>query len=218
MKQNSNKSLLSGGGGDSAAGSPKVRWQSDVTEAGSGKLVDGDGPEGASIPAALCSSSTPQQRPDGNAGDKDTTEAVNSTNQTTTPSSASVADGVLEKQDTESTEKEKEEEESGAMAKEQRGMQSSPASQDDEDDSAAGPIQFIRRKDKKKENQEEEEEEVSATDASPDGRFLKFAEEIGRGSFKTVYKGLDTNSGVAVAWCELQVGDSHYYMCQMDQY
>lgn len=36
-------------------------------------------------------------------------------------------------------------------------------------------------------------------------RFLKFEEEIGRGSFKTVYRGLDTQTGVAVAWCELQV-------------
>lgn len=41
-------------------------------------------------------------------------------------------------------------------------------------------------------------------DRSPDGRFLKF-EEIGRGSFKTVYKGLDTVQNVDVAWCELQV-------------
>lgn len=40
-------------------------------------------------------------------------------------------------------------------------------------------------------------------DKSPDGRFLKF-EEIGRGSFKTVYKGLDTVQGVDVAWCELK--------------
>ncbi|XP_065067091.1 serine/threonine-protein kinase Wnk-like [Rhopilema esculentum] len=46
--------------------------------------------------------------------------------------------------------------------------------------------------------------EEKAVDSSPDGRFLKFAEEIGRGSFKTVYKGLDTETGVAVAWCELQ--------------
>ena len=56
--------------------------------------------------------------------------------------------------------------------------------------------------DKKK---EEEEEESKAIDNSPDGRYLKFDEEIGRGSFKTVYKGLDTDNGVAVAWCELQV-------------
>ena len=40
---------------------------------------------------------------------------------------------------------------------------------------------------------------------SPAGRFLKFDNEIGRGSFKTVYRGLDTETGVAVAWCELSV-------------
>jgi len=28
---------------------------------------------------------------------------------------------------------------------------------------------------------------------------------LGRGSFKTVCGGLDTQRGVAVAWCELQV-------------
>ncbi|XP_022249285.1 serine/threonine-protein kinase EDR1-like isoform X2 [Limulus polyphemus] len=50
----------------------------------------------------------------------------------------------------------------------------------------------------------EEDEAVKARDTSPDGRFLKFEEEIGRGSFKTVYKGLDTATGVAVAWCEFQ--------------
>lgn len=48
-----------------------------------------------------------------------------------------------------------------------------------------------------------EEFEEKAVDKSPDGRFLKFNEEIGRGSFKTVYRGLDTETGVAVAWCEL---------------
>lgn len=49
------------------------------------------------------------------------------------------------------------------------------------------------------------EDEVKAIDQSPDMRFLKFDVELGRGSFKTVYKGLDTDTGVAVAWCELQV-------------
>jgi hypothetical protein len=57
---------------------------------------------------------------------------------------------------------------------------------------------------------EQEEEEEKARDSSPDGRFLKF-EEIGRGSFKTVYKGLDSRDGVAVAWCELQVGLHYLY-------
>lgn len=40
-------------------------------------------------------------------------------------------------------------------------------------------------------------------DNTPDKRFLKYNIEIGRGSFKTVYKGLDTESGVPIAWCEL---------------
>ncbi|XP_032503103.1 serine/threonine-protein kinase WNK1 isoform X21 [Phocoena sinus] len=49
-----------------------------------------------------------------------------------------------------------------------------------------------------------EELETKAVGISNDGRFLKFDIEIGRGSFKTVYKGLDTETTVEVAWCELQ--------------
>ncbi|XP_038634684.1 serine/threonine-protein kinase WNK4 [Scyliorhinus canicula] len=51
---------------------------------------------------------------------------------------------------------------------------------------------------------EENEVEMKAVDTSPDGRFLKFNIELGRGSFKTVYKGLDTETTMEVAWCELQ--------------
>ena len=51
----------------------------------------------------------------------------------------------------------------------------------------------------------DDELQEKAISASRDGRFLKFDEEVGRGAFKTVYKGLDTETGVAVAWCELQV-------------
>ncbi|KAE8613535.1 hypothetical protein XENTR_v10007754 [Xenopus tropicalis] len=51
---------------------------------------------------------------------------------------------------------------------------------------------------------ENEKLETTAVGFSPDGRFLKFDIEIGRGSFKTVYKGLDTETTVEVAWCELQ--------------
>ena len=51
----------------------------------------------------------------------------------------------------------------------------------------------------------EDETEEKAVNTSPGGRFLKFDTEIGRGSFKTVFKGLDTETGVQVAWCELQV-------------
>ncbi|XP_062855236.1 serine/threonine-protein kinase WNK2-like [Trichomycterus rosablanca] len=50
----------------------------------------------------------------------------------------------------------------------------------------------------------EEEAGMKAIATSPSGRFLKFDIELGRGSFKTVYKGLDTETWVEVAWCELQ--------------
>lgn len=58
------------------------------------------------------------------------------------------------------------------------------------------------------EQEEKEDVETKAVATSPDGRYLKFNIEIGRGSFKTVYKGLDTETTVEVAWCELQVGRS----------
>uniref|UniRef100_A0A8C4NF05 non-specific serine/threonine protein kinase n=1 Tax=Eptatretus burgeri TaxID=7764 RepID=A0A8C4NF05_EPTBU len=54
------------------------------------------------------------------------------------------------------------------------------------------------------EDEEEEEDNMKAVATSPDGRFLKFDIELGRGAFKTVYKGLDSEAGVEVAWCELQ--------------
>lgn len=38
---------------------------------------------------------------------------------------------------------------------------------------------------------------------SPCNRFIKYDVVIGSGSFKTVYRGLDTETGVTVAWCEL---------------
>ncbi|XP_077948068.1 serine/threonine-protein kinase WNK2 isoform X3 [Gasterosteus aculeatus] len=53
-------------------------------------------------------------------------------------------------------------------------------------------------------DENEEEPGMKAVSTSPGGRFLKFDIELGRGSFKTVYKGLDTDSWVEVAWCELQ--------------
>lgn len=59
------------------------------------------------------------------------------------------------------------------------------------------------------ENDNEEEAGMKAVSTSPGGRFLKFDIELGRGSFKTVYKGLDTETWVEVAWCELQVRKSH---------
>lgn len=78
----------------------------------------------------------------------------------------------------------------------------------DEDAKSEKSIQSVDETKEKLETIESEaieDIEEKAVDSSPNGRFLKFAEEIGRGSFKTVYKGLDTETGVAVAWCELQV-------------
>lgn len=57
------------------------------------------------------------------------------------------------------------------------------------------------RKDKEKRDVDEDE----PIGMSPCGRFFKYAQEVGRGSFKTVFRGLDTQTGVAVAWCELLV-------------
>ncbi|KAM9388681.1 serine/threonine-protein kinase WNK1 isoform 4-T4 [Phaethornis superciliosus] len=73
--------------------------------------------------------------------------------------------------------------------------------------SAAGSASVASREfeERRAAQQEDIEElETKAVGISPDGRFLKFDIEIGRGSFKTVYKGLDTDTTVEVAWCELQ--------------
>ncbi|XP_055700878.1 uncharacterized protein LOC129800484 [Phlebotomus papatasi] len=50
---------------------------------------------------------------------------------------------------------------------------------------------------------EAKEDKDLGVNISPCKRFLKLNEEIGRGSFKTVFRGWDTHTGVDVAWCEL---------------
>ncbi|XP_013918512.1 PREDICTED: serine/threonine-protein kinase WNK1 isoform X14 [Thamnophis sirtalis] len=73
--------------------------------------------------------------------------------------------------------------------------------------STAGSVAASARdlqEERTKQQEDIEELETKAVAVSPDGRFLKFDIEIGRGSFKTVYKGLDTETTVEVAWCELQ--------------
>lgn len=69
------------------------------------------------------------------------------------------------------------------------------------DASSSVPVQRGKERDR----EQEEEAEMKAVATSPGGRFLKFDIELGRGAFKTVYKGLDTETWVEVAWCELQV-------------
>ncbi|KAM8891343.1 serine/threonine-protein kinase WNK1-like isoform 2-T4 [Spinachia spinachia] len=76
--------------------------------------------------------------------------------------------------------------------------------EEDDKDSAKARAEAEQREAEKKVQDDIEEAETKAVGTSPDGRFLKFDIEIGRGSFKTVYKGLDTETTVEVAWCELQ--------------
>lgn len=74
-----------------------------------------------------------------------------------------------------------------------------------EEDKGLAKARAEQREVEKRVQEDIEEAETKAVGTSPDGRFLKFDIEIGRGSFKTVYKGLDTETTVEVAWCELQV-------------
>ncbi|KAF0041235.1 hypothetical protein F2P81_007133 [Scophthalmus maximus] len=76
--------------------------------------------------------------------------------------------------------------------------------EEEDKDSAKARAEAEQREAEKKVQDDIEEAETKAVGTSPDGRFLKFDIEIGRGSFKTVYKGLDTETTVEVAWCELQ--------------
>ncbi|XP_035236616.1 serine/threonine-protein kinase WNK2-like isoform X3 [Anguilla anguilla] len=73
-----------------------------------------------------------------------------------------------------------------------------------EQKSNATPSDSAKNAGKAASDENEEEAEMKAVSTSPGGRFLKFDIELGRGSFKTVYKGLDTETWVEVAWCELQ--------------
>ncbi|XP_060795438.1 serine/threonine-protein kinase WNK4 isoform X2 [Neoarius graeffei] len=78
------------------------------------------------------------------------------------------------------------------------------ASSDSDIEVTKSSHKLIKRLESRWEQDEKEDVETKAVATSPDGRYLKFNVEIGRGSFKTVYKGLDTETTVEVAWCELQ--------------
>ncbi|XP_015247908.1 PREDICTED: serine/threonine-protein kinase WNK1 isoform X5 [Cyprinodon variegatus] len=87
------------------------------------------------------------------------------------------------------------------------GNVSSPTDEKDrekEEEKGQAKARAEQREAEKRVQDDIEEAETKAVGTSPDGRFLKFDIEIGRGSFKTVYKGLDTETTVEVAWCELQ--------------
>lgn len=93
--------------------------------------------------------------------------------------------------------------------KEQESAVADKREEEEEEKGAARARAEAEQREAEKKVQEDEEVETKAVGTSPDGRFLKFDIEIGRGSFKTVYKGLDTETTVEVAWCELQVRSYH---------
>lgn len=86
---------------------------------------------------------------------------------------------------------------------------------EEEEKGAKARAEAEQREAEKKVQDDIEEVETKAVGTSPDGRFLKFDIEIGRGSFKTVYKGLDTETTVEVAWCELQVRRNFVFYCSL---
>lgn len=95
-----------------------------------------------------------------------------------------------------------------AVERADEGSASSPTEEKEretEEEKGLAKARAEQREAEKRVQEDIEEVETKAVGTSPDGRFLKFDIEIGRGSFKTVYKGLDTETTVEVAWCELQV-------------
>ena len=49
-------------------------------------------------------------------------------------------------------------------------------------------------------------EEDDAVETSPDGRYSRYTKELGRGASKIVFKGLDEEEGMEVAWCQVNIG------------
>ncbi|XP_056098583.1 serine/threonine-protein kinase WNK2-like isoform X3 [Rhinichthys klamathensis goyatoka] len=95
----------------------------------------------------------------------------------------------------------------GSSTESQKGQKDPDSTSADEKERAdpkAGSTDAGKMSMKAASEENEEEAGMKAIATSPGGRFLKFDIEIGRGSFKTVYKGLDTDTWVEVAWCELQ--------------
>lgn len=76
---------------------------------------------------------------------------------------------------------------------------------DNDENIIYGPIYDSEKFEEQNIELPKEDDDDEPIGVSPCGRFFKYDKEVGRGSFKTVYRGLDTQTGVAVAWCELLV-------------
>lgn len=78
------------------------------------------------------------------------------------------------------------------------------------------PIYDPKKFEEQRKQQKKEDDDDEPIGMSPCGRFFKYDKEVGRGSFKTVFRGLDTQTGVAVAWCELLVSFLLRSNCALD--
>lgn len=65
-------------------------------------------------------------------------------------------------------------------------------------------VTFAPEAEQSSKHSNDKEDDPKQSRMSPDHRFMKLDEEVGRGSFKTVHRGLEIDTGVHVAWCELQ--------------
>jgi WNK lysine deficient protein kinase len=53
----------------------------------------------------------------------------------------------------------------------------------------------------------DEEQEAAVVEVDPTGRYSRFAQILGRGAFKTVYKGFDEQEGIEIAWNQVRVSE-----------
>ena len=65
--------------------------------------------------------------------------------------------------------------------------------QDEEEDKSNG-------NDTRDDEDDEGQMDDDITELSPKGRFGRYNEELGRGAYKVVYKGLDNETGREIAW------------------
>lgn len=55
----------------------------------------------------------------------------------------------------------------------------------------------------------EKQENEGIVEVSPDGRFIRYDEVLGRGAFKTVYKGCDQENGTEIAWYQINLREEN---------
>ncbi|KAL6550286.1 Serine/threonine-protein kinase wnk8 [Orobanche minor] len=53
-----------------------------------------------------------------------------------------------------------------------------------------------------------ENADSDVVEISPDGRYIRYNDILGRGAFKNVYKGFDETDGIEVAWNQVSIEDA----------